>query len=209
VPVTLIVSNTIYLPCIAKNYCPGFPYFDDFSNPNSGWGSGDTTRRKYGYLNGEYQILIKGTDDGFWITPDLVLPGSYVIEVDARHASSATGAYGLRFGMRWDGSGKLIEFYQFLMDPLIRKYLLEKYKNGSWQTLIGWTYDSRINQYATNHLGISRIGTAIYIDVNYARLGTAYDGDFTSAGRDAGLIVLSGESAPVDFRFDNFSVTCQ
>ena len=77
------------------------------------------------------------------------------------------------------------------------------------KTLIDWTYDSRIYQYAANHLGISRIGTAIYVDVNYARLGTTYDGDFTSIGRDAGLIVFSVESAPVDVRFDNFSVTCQ
>jgi hypothetical protein len=95
-----------------------------------------------------------------------------------------------------------------LVDPDAREYLLEKYDNGSWDVLIDWTYNSNINQgTGTNHLGISRVGSSISVYVNDVQVGTASDGDFSGPGRDAGLVflLLEGDSAPADARFDNFS----
>jgi hypothetical protein len=197
----------VCLPLATKNYCPYPGYFDDFSNPSSGWASGDTSRWTYGYLNEEYQILIKGTNDVYWITPDLVLPGSYVLEVDARQAWQGQGDYGLMFGNRYDSNG-LIEAYRFLVDPYNQTYYVGKYKNGTWQTIIKWTYDARINSGTANHLSVRRVGVSIAVGVNGQWINTASDSDYTSSGRDAGLWVTSYDSAPLDVRFDNFRVSC-
>ena len=208
VPVTLTVSNSIYLPCVAKNYCSGPLFFDDFTNPNSGWGAWESPEWKFGGLNGEFQIILKNTDSWFWDTPSLVLPSDYVMEVDVRHATTNLGNYGLMFGVRYSGNDP-VELYQFIVSPSSQEYFLEKYNNDTWTTLIDWTYDSRINYgMATNHLGVRRVGTSISVEVNSYWLETVYDGDFTSAGRDGGLKVFSYGSAPVDMRFDNFLVTC-
>ena len=203
--VTLEGGSYTYLPLVYKDYWP--PYFDDFSDPDSGWYVADEPWARMGYVGGEYQIRLADPWGWAWGTPDLVLPSNYAIEADARHASSNLGVYGLRFGLRYSG-GNPIEFYQFLVDPDAREYLLEKYDNGSWDVLIDWTYSSNINQGAgTNHLGVSRVGSSISVYVNDVQVGTASDGDFSGPGRDAGLIflLLEGDSAPADARFDNFS----
>jgi hypothetical protein len=195
-----------YLPLCAKNYCPG-QFFDDFTNPDSGWGAWENSEYKFGILNGEFQIVLKNTDSGFWDTPSLVLPSDYVMEVDARHATTNLGNYSLMFGARIIDNDP-VEFYRFVVYPGSQEYFMEKYNNGTWTTLIDWTYDSRINYgMAMNHLMVKRVGTSISVGVN-SWLNTVYDGEFTSAGRDGGLEVFSHASAPTDMRFDNFLVTC-
>ena len=194
-----------YLPVSLANFWAGF--FDNFSDPNSGWYTGDTATWKYGYLNGEYQILLKNPQWGGGVTPDLVLPSDYRIEVDARQAVSGESTYALLFGTRWVGDTS--ETYQFLIDPASQHYLLNKRNlDGSWPLLIDWTYNSAIHQgMGTNHLRVDRIGTAIYLYINGTLVTTFYDSSFTSPGRDAGVKVYSYDSAPVDVRFDNFSAT--
>ena len=194
-----------YLPVALANFWAGF--FDNFSDPNSGWYTGDTATWKYGYLNGEYQILLKNPEWGGGVTPDLVLPSDYRIEVDARQASIGASTYGILFGARWVGDTS--ETYQFLIDPASQHYLLNKRNlDGSWPLLIDWTYNSAIHQgMGTNHLRVDRIGTAIYLYINGTLVTTFYDSSFTSPGRDAGVKIYSYDSAPVDVRFDNFSAT--
>ncbi len=50
-------EHYLSLPLIDNAYWSG--YFDDFSNPSSGWASGENSNTIYGYLNGEYQIYHK------------------------------------------------------------------------------------------------------------------------------------------------------
>jgi len=194
---------TTYLPLAMKS---DVIYFDDFSNPNSGWVSGENADLKYGYLNGEYQILLKTTGATLLVTPDLVLPGDYRIEVDARQASSNQGSYGLMFGIQLSGSS--YEGHQFMIFPASQQYLLEKRNmDGSWQILIDQTYSPAIQPgMGANHLRVDRIGTAIHLYANGVLLTTFTDGSFTSSGRDAGVRAYSYDSAPVDVRFDNFLV---
>ena len=205
--VTLVGENYVYLPCIYKNYC-SYHYFDDFSNPASGWESGDDSDVTYGYLSGEYQILLKNPNSPFAITPDLVLPSNYRIEVDAFQPSTAQGSFGIIFGTRF-ATGNQWETYLFLVDPQYQNYLLEKRAlNGTWSLIIAWTNNTAINLDTSNHLRVDRVGTQISLYINGVPINTVTDASFTSAGRDAGVRVYSYDDAPVDTRFDNFSASC-
>jgi len=203
--ITITPEITIYLPLVFRNYNPLLLYFDDFSDPNSGWVILDEEWGKAGYLNGEYQILLKNTQDYTLVTPDLVLPSDYRIEVDARQASSNASSYGLMFGLQF--SGNTYEGYQIIVYPTTQEYLLTKRNmDGSVSELIDWTYSTAIHQgMGTNHLRVDRIGTVIYLYINDTLVTTFTDSSFTSSGRDAGVGAFSGYSAPVDVRFDNFS----
>ena len=208
-PIAFTPEFTTYLPLIFRYYNSLLLYFDDFSDPNSGWWSGENESVKAGYLNGEYQILIKNTKTG-WIMsdPDLVLLSDYRIEVDARQASSnaSSYSYGLMFGRQI--SGDKFEHYFYRVGPTLQEYRLSKRNmDGSSPVLIDWTYSSAIHQgMGTNHLRVDRIGTVIYLYINDTLVTTFTDSSFTSPGRDAGVLAFSNYSAPVDVRFDNFSV---
>lgn len=192
----------VYLPLALKNFWPG--YFDDFSNPNSGWGVGEDENVIYRYLNGEYQIYLKRGDWGFAITPDLVLPSDYRIEVDARKVSPGVCSYGLVFGTRWTPDSW--ETYQVIVWPTDGEFLINKRTlDGTWTVIQAWTYSSAINRnYGTNRIRVDRIGTAIRIHINGTMVANIIDGSFTGPGRDAGIGAYSYADAPVDVRFDNF-----
>ena len=203
-PITFTPEFTTYLPLAVRNYNPLLLYFDDFSDPNSGWYNVDNEYWTLGYLNGEYQILLKNTQSPGLVTPDLVLPSDYRIEADARQASSNPSSYGLMFGIQWGVD--TYEGYQVIVYPNTQVYLLEKRNwDGSWPVFIDWTYSSAIHQgMGTNHLRVDRIGTVIYLYINGTLVTTFTDSSFTSSGRDAGVRAYSYNSAPVDVRFDNF-----
>ena len=198
--------SIIFLPAIFNDYCAS-QYFDDFSTQTGRWWVDDNADRTLGYVDEEYQILLKNTNSGWLQTPDLVLPNNYRIEVDAYQPSSDRDSHGLSFGIRWNGGDW--ESYQFLVYPPSQVYLLEKnYMNGTWVTLIDWTGSAAINLDTPNHLRVDRVGTLIRLYINGVQVNTATDASFTGTGRDAGVRVYSGNSAPVDTRFDNFSATC-
>jgi hypothetical protein len=196
----------VYLPLINKNSC-GFYYFDDFSVPTGRWWTRDDADITLDYVNEEYQILLKNAYSDWLQTPDLVLPSNYRIEVDVYQPSSAQNDHGLVFGTRWNGSNW--ETYQFLIyAPTQEYFLVKRYMNGNWSTLIDWTYSPEIYPDTSNHLRVDRVGTLIRLYINGVQVNTSTDASFTGAGRDAGLRVYSGNSAWVDTRFDNFSATC-
>ena len=196
---------TAYLPFVARNHDPLLLYFDDFADPNSGWYTAEDDGWKVGYLDGEYQILLKKMQWGGMVTPDLVLPENFSIEVDARQASGNASSYGLMFGIQFIGA--TYEGYQVVVYPAAGVYLLEKRNaDGTWPLLIDWTYNEAIGQgMATNHLRVDRSGATISIYINGTQVTTFTDSSFTGAGRDAGVRAYSYDSVPVDVRFDNLA----
>lgn len=192
----------VYLPLVLRNFWAGF--FDDFSNPQSGWYVDEDENVIWRYLSGEYQIYLKQKDWWAFSTPDLVLPSDYRIEVEARKVSAGVCAYGLIFGTRYTADSW--ETYEVLIWPTDREFLVEKRTiDGSWIVLKDWAYSSAINEnYGTNRIRIDRIGTSIKVYINGTMVASITDSSFTSPGRDAGVIVYSYWDAPVDVRFDNF-----
>lgn len=209
--VTFESASYTYLPLINKNFCSEFPgYFDDFSDPDSGWYTGDDVDHTWGYVveNEEYQILLKNLDTRLLVTPDLVLPANYRVEVDTRQATSNPGDNGLVFGIRWGTD--TYEGYTLLVNPDDQTYWLNKrWMDGSDTVLRNWLYSPTIQRGSNiNHLRVDRVGSTIRLYINGTLVTTVTDGSFTGAGRDAGVVAYTYQVAPIDMRFDNFQASC-
>lgn len=203
---TSTVDSTIFLPLTIYNHKTFLLYFDDFSDSNSGWHIGDTGNANVGYIDEEYQIIIWKDHDGLMVTPDLILPADYWIEVDAYQASTINCSYGVMFGIQY--AVNTYEGYQVTIYPASQVFLLNKRDiDGTWTTLVDWTHSLSIMPgIATNHLRVNRIGSDIIIYINGTQVVTYNDSSFTSPGRDAGVRVYSSDDFPAYGRFDNFGV---
>ncbi|MFQ5858097.1 MAG: IPT/TIG domain-containing protein [Anaerolineae bacterium] len=131
---------------------------DDFSDPGSGWPSVDRTNYAIGYLDGEYRIFIKSSNRSTWATPGLNL-SDVVLEVDARNASSISGAYGLMFALSDDGQSH---------------YSLFVSSNGSFQiakhTPSGWQSSSNLDVLGAKPAGDLRPGLGKDQSVNLQQI---------------------------------------
>ncbi len=176
-------------------------YSDDFGDPGSGWQVADDANRRTGYLNGEYQILVKTTN--LWVATS---PGfrciDCAVEVKGRFASATYGAYGIAFGItdQWDA-------YVFRVNGTQQYSLRSKSSDGTWATIIGWTTSTAINAgQATNRLRVVRDWDSIDLYVNDQYLTSVTDSSLTGNLR-VGVCASSYEQANVDARFDDFRVT--
>lgn len=178
-------------------------YFDDFSDPNSGWPEGDDPDWSYGYLHGEYRILMKSPGSPGhlllgWVPAPRFRCVDCTLEVDAWYGTSNYGVYGLIFGATDAG-----DLYAFLVDER-GYYAIVMRINNQWYALVDWTASPHINPgQSSNHLRIVRSGDQIKAYINGQFVTTARDDSLMGLLR-AGLIVGAGDTPNVDVRLDNF-----
>lgn len=203
-PVQQVINQTNYnyLPCIL-NACEPL-YFDNFSDPSSGWAKLDNPDELFEYKNGEYRILVRSTD---WATGahTTFQASDYFVSVDLRNPNNVWGSYGIGFG---------------IMQNWSTLYTLEIYPDGwfgiyrvdpsSYVTLVE-KYSPAVNQgSAINHIRLERNGASISAYANGKLLASVTDGTYTGT-LYIGLVATSYEQANLDIRFDNFrvdSITC-
>jgi uncharacterized repeat protein (TIGR01451 family) len=201
--------TSIYLPLVVRNYDSRLPYFDDFSDPGSGWYIGDSMGDvSFSYQDGEYEILL-GNADWWWdgMLPPLGCVTNYSVEADMRRYSGNTTQYGLTFGLEdWD------HLYIFIVEPGYQYYSVWRRTFPSapyWVPLIDWTPSSYINpSNATNHLKVEHSGSQITVYVNDQFLGTVGDGAYTGC-LQVGLYAGTDPAypdVPATVRYDNFQV---
>jgi hypothetical protein len=190
-----------FLPVVAS-FCPDF--FDDFSNPASGWEVGEDDYVRSEYLNGEYRILTKQSGYIYLFRAPICHRQNYVVEVDARWVGTPGASYGLIFGI----SGDFSQFYLFEVNTDYQVYWLLRGDPSGWATLVDFTYSPAIHSgAASNHLKVTRNGSQITLEVNGTVLGTWYDSTISGL-TGAGLASSPYDDAPVsDARLDNFRVT--
>ena len=182
-------------------------YFDNFSNPASGWATGSMGFCQYAYSGGEYRI---GVSQFNWICmssapTDPQINGTYSVE--ARKVSSADGSiYGLLFGL--DSPSSFDQFYVFWVDPADQTYLLQRYDHGTWTDIVGWESSFVINAKAsTNMLKVRRQGEQITLYANGVDLATVADNAFPDNGY-MGVAVWAGYNVGSAITyFDDFKVT--
>ncbi len=193
------VKPSIYLPIIIRKACQPL-YLDDFSDPNSGWPNFEDENRRYEYIAGEYEILVKNADSWAGASPDFQA-SEYFVGVDVRSTSGVIGSHGIVFGLTEDWSG----FYTFEIDPE-GYYTIWKYSdNGGWKNLIV-EFSPLINKSTeVNRLKVKRAGTSIEVYANGNLLTSLTDKTYTGMGY-VGLIVSSFNQVNVEARFDNFYV---
>ena len=193
-------TAAVYLPFVAQNYDPFRLYFDDFSDPNSGWPFVDRTDIKYSYQAGEYEILLRNANWWGAAAAPIGNIADYSVEADMHSQIGSTNSYGLIFGLGdWD------HFYTFLVYPDGQYYSIWRH-DPDWVTLVDWTQSPHVNPPgAANHLKVERTGSRIVVYVNGHLLATVRDGTYTGSLR-VGLYAQTEADAPGAVRFDNFEV---
>lgn len=192
---------TVYVPRVSK-LCSSRLYFDDFSNPNSGWKVWENAYGRYEYLNGEYRILAKqapaweSSFPGFKAT-------NYVATVDVRNTTGVSGYAGILFGFAPDWS----HFYFFVVNTggIAGRYVITQWDQAAapW---IGDGYSGAIHWGTeSNRLQLERNGDMIWAYANGELLTIIKDSSFTGQGY-VGLITIADPNPNVDSRFDNFTV---
>ena len=189
-----IVPYQLLMPCVTRA-CGPF-YFDNFSDPNSGWPIEDTQHAVMGYRDGEYQIYVR---DAGWLVfayQDLGVT-DYMVEMDTRPAAHLNGGTGIIFSLTESG------FYLFEISD--GWFSLWRYDPGGWAQMIGWRRSSALNPgFATNHLAVVRKQMEIRLYANSYLIGQT--NDYTYSGTRVGM-VSDAFTENYDGRFDNFAVT--
>jgi hypothetical protein len=176
-----------------------YKFFDDFSDPASGWLGHGT------YQNGELEIQLTTVANGFTssVAPCQV-PADYSIQAEMRLASGSVVEAG--YGLYIDSRNNV--YCCFRVRPDTQQYQVFKLTDGSvWENLINWTNSSYINASSTNILKVIKNGNqaALYINGNLVNTITI---DFISDPL-VGLHASSFGNLPVITRFDNFQLVEQ
>lgn len=197
--VTINQPESVYIPIVSKPREKIF--FDDFSDPSSGWPVSDQEHGEYRYVNGEYEISLRIEDMWSAARAPIRDINNYAVAADMRLHSGRNAGYGLIFELvDWD------HFYLFIVFPESQGYALFRFES-KWVPIIPITHSNAILQgSATNHLEIKRVGSEITILVNGAQLDKAGDSSYLGSDREVGLYIESSNMAPIEVRFDNFTV---
>lgn len=177
-------------------------YFDNFSNPESGWQVWSSDSAEISYASDGLTFKIKEANYDYWSLPGQRFTDS-TLAVDATLIEGPTdNDFGLlcRFQNEYN-------FYAFLVSSDGYGGII-KVKDGYYQTLNspdGLEYGAMIQQgQATNQIRADCVGTRLTLYVNQEKFLEAEDADFTTG--DVGLIAGSYGQPGVEILFDNFFV---
>ncbi len=199
-PATLEIAA--FLPTIYNNYCRDF--FDDFSNPASGWSVGEDIYVRSEYLNGEYRVLSKQGGYFYLFRAPTCDGVNYTVEMDARWQGTPGSSYGILFGI----GGNFSSYYLFDINTDVRQFRLYRRDPSGFTQIVAPTYSPAINSGGiVNHLKVTRDGDRIILYANGSLLGSWLDNGIIGLG-GVGLLSSSYAGNPTsDARFDNFSVS--
>ena len=176
------------------NLVDGFAlsYEDDFSDPSSGWDDAFDRNTVKQYGNNKYYVEVTTSNLVAWGLANRDV-GDFRLQVDATQESGPNNnGYGVLFGFRDRDN-----YYRFDISGE-GFFLLSKFYEGEWTTLVPWTASSAINVgQTTNTLMVEAIGDRIRIFANGVDLAEAQDdslahgnfGFFANTFSDPNLIV--------------------
>ena len=175
-------------------------FFDDFTDPNSGWEHFSSAEGTMDYDGSGYRFLVNALQTNFWSTPGKSFK-DVRMEVDVAKLS---GPDENRIGM-------LCRFtegnYYFFMLSSDGYYTIGKYIGGSAIQLgqVEMQYNEAIHTgLAVNHLRADCIGDTLTLYVNGDPVAQTQDTDLPTG--DVGLLAGTFGQPGVDVIFDNFVV---
>jgi len=186
---------------------PGTILFqDDFSKPANGWMALKKDYAEFGYLDGEYRILLSKPDfNTFSLLPKQTFDNCSV-EVDVRLAAGPSdGVFGILCRGEADQQ-TLQRGYVFAIRADGVYAIMKRTSPTFWDAIVYGKESKAIKPgNAVNHLRAVCSGPRLTLYVNGEKLLEKTDSDFKAGV--AGLIVTSQpKSEPLDVRFDNFVV---
>jgi len=177
-------------------------YFDNFSNPESGWKLWSSESAAISYDSDGLRFQINEANYDYWSLPGQRFTDT-TLAVDATLIDGPTdNDFGIlcRFQDEYN-------YYAFLVSSDGYGGII-KVKDGFYQTLNspdGLEFGSMIQQgQATNQIRADCVGTRLTLYVNQEKFLEAEDADFSTG--DVGLIAGSYSQPGVDILFDNFFV---
>ncbi len=175
-------------------------FFDDFSNPLSGWGRFTSAEGTMDYDGGGYRFLVNGLQTNFWSTPGKPF-GDVRLEVDV---AKVGGPDENRIGLLC----RFVEnnYYFFLLSS-DGYYAIGKFADGNVIQLgqSEMQYSDSIHKgLAVNHLRADCIGHTLTFYVNGQPVAQAQDADLAQG--EVGLLAGTFSQPGVDVIFDNFAV---
>lgn len=172
---------------------------DDFSDPNSGWGTtrGDTS--SYGYVDDEY--FCRQEQENYVIHstyPDLEFD-DFVYQAECRQVEGDTeNEYGLIFRY----SDKDYYLFGITGDGY---YHLSLRRGDKWTKVVDWARSSHIKRGdQVNVLKVICVGEDISLYANDEHIITAQNDDLSKG--EIGLFAGGWENMPTEARFDNVRV---
>ena len=202
----LVVVLGLRLTTIAAQTESPILFQDDFSNPTSGWMATKTDYADFGYLDGEYRILLNKTDlNTYSLLPKKTFDNCSV-EVDVRLASGpSNGVFGILCRAEADGP-TVHKAYVFAIRGDGFYAILKRTSPSFWDAIAYGKESKAIKPgNAVNHLRATCSGETLAFYVNGEKLLEKTDAAFKTGG--VGFAVTTQpKSEPLDVRFDNFIV---
>lgn len=187
----------LHLPLVSSEYCG--PYFDDFSNPVSGWPAGDGSQAwQASYAQDEYRLqhLEPGTA---LVTAPTCARWNYIVEADMRWSESP----GPQIGIMLEQSQSAHSYILVSLDTRTQSLFFEQ-RVGSSGGIVT-THSAAIHKDSrSNHLRIVRDMACIHVEINGAHVGR-FSVDRPEPGNMLVGIVSEADVDDVEARFDNFS----
>jgi hypothetical protein len=175
-------------------------FFDDFTNPATGWKHFSAAEGTMDYDGSGYRFLVNALQTNFWSTPGKSFK-DVRMEVDVAKLG----------GPDENRIGLLCRFtegnYYFFMVSSDGYYTIGKYLGGDATQLgqVEMQYDEAIHTgLAVNHLRADCIGDTLTLYVNGNPVAQAQDADLPEG--DVGLLAGTFAQPGVDVIFDNFVV---
>jgi hypothetical protein len=175
-------------------------FFDDFTNPSTGWEHFSSAEGTMDYDGSGYRFLVNALQTNFWSTPGKSFK-DVRMEVDVAKLS----------GPDENRIGLLCRFiegnYYFFMVSSDGYYTIGKYIGGSAIQLgqVEMQYNEAIRTgLAVNHLRADCIGSTLTLYVNGDPVAQTQDADLPTG--DVGLLAGTFGQPGVDVIFDNFVV---
>lgn len=203
-PVPTIPIPTTSIPTVTTSPTSneGLLFFDDFSDPSSGWDQIDVADYYTDYFEGSYRIVVYSDMSDSWSNPDSNIYTDVSIEVDTtKNAGPDDNDFGVI--CRYQG---VDQFYYGVISS-DGYYGITKVTSDSSTQLGGgeMQHSNYINQgAATNHIRFDCTGNVLALYVNGQQLDRQTDSEYTSG--NVGLIAGTYDTPGTDILFDNFSV---
>lgn len=203
VAVPAILATMIPQAPVASASCAGTQesplFYDDFSNPASGWTEYRGAEYDHFYKDGEWHMRVTKlnfTGNAWMLIRDQ--GARYRLQVRAwRLEGPDVNSYGLIFGGQNDTN-----YYAYRISDS-GSYQIVKWVDGRSQELVPWTKTPLVNKGASNLLGLVVDGPQIVACLNGMQLNTVIDPALKS-GRVG--MTDGAYDAPVHIHFDEFGV---
>jgi hypothetical protein len=179
---------------------------DDFSKPANGWRAAKTDYAEFGYLDGEYRILLNKPDFNTYSLLPKQSFNNCSVEVDVRLAAGpSNGVFGIL--CRSEANEQTVEKAYVFAIRSDGFYAILKRTSPTFWDAIAYGKESKAikSGNAVNHLRADCSGGNLTLYVNGEKLLEKSDAAF-QAGQVGLAVTTQPKSEPLDVRFDNFFV---